>query len=219
MQGAVGHPFGELAGSPCRGLEKGEAMALTLKNSTDFPDAFLRKAIRWICRQLDYPYSNVWNVKLGNSSRCFGGWAFGTHRIQVRIGSQRSFPRTFTWHGITATIENRTEALILVLTHEICHLRQMSRGELEQMELGAEGEAALILEDFRKDREALESAWRKVPERKAKPKPPLVESREIHARDLLTKWERNLKAAQNKVKKYRAKVRYYERRKAARQEG
>ena len=193
-------------------------MGLTLKNSTDFPDPFLRKAVRWICRQLDYPYSHVWKVTVLNCSGSFRGWAYGAHNITVRIGAGFKRPLTFRWHGITATLGNRTDALILVLAHELCHLRQHARREFEERELGAEGEAVLILDDFRKDREALEAAWRQIPVRKAKVKPPLVEARELHARELLTKWERKLKAAQNKVKKYRGKVRYYERRKAARKE-
>lgn len=43
-----------------------------------------------------------------------------------------------------------------------------------------------------------------------------VAKREEQARKMLDKWERRLRATQNRVKKWRAKVRYYDRKKAAR---
>lgn len=190
-------------------------MALELINSTNFSDAYLRKAIRWICKHLDMPYSQVWKVRVRNRRGSYSGHAYGNHTITVSIG-RPSFPIKQIWRGISTVLNDRTEMLISILTHELCHLRQHAQRDFEQQEVGAEGEAALILDDFRKDREALENAWNTTSKKTAKPKLSLVDTREAHAKELLAKWERKLKFAKTKIWKYRTKVRYYERKRAAR---
>lgn len=75
-----------------------------------------------------------------------------------------------------------------------------------------------VLAAFRTQREALLSAWSEKPARLANVVAvDFKEKRALKAQADLERWRRKLKIAQTKIRKLRVRVRYYDRRQAAKQ--
>ncbi len=66
---------------------------MRLKNSTDWPDWFVRRMLAWCCREIGYPIRQLHEAQIRNRSRGhYSGHAYyGGRRIVVSIG-----PETFT---------------------------------------------------------------------------------------------------------------------------
>jgi hypothetical protein len=73
----------------------------------------------------------------------------------------------------------------------------------------------IVLDSFRRHRDALMAEWSAASEGPAKPGPDGRSLKLAKAQAALDRWLRKQKAAVNKVKKYQRKVRYYEGRIAA----
>lgn len=188
---------------------------MELKNTSRLRDHTLRAMVRWCCKQVGYPYGRISEARFRNRSRSSpaGKWGSGrawlrSRRILVNVPHEDN-PDGSTFSAMNATVE--------ITAHEIAHLYVYGKyGSSSEAEVREQGK--LIATDFEADADALLTAWAKEPaKRESKPKPTATEKREVSNRALLKKWESKLKAAQNKVKKYKAKVRYYDKKRAAKE--
>lgn len=198
---------------------------MKLRNSTGWSDAFIRRMVSWVAGELKYEPSKITEVQARNrSSRSYSGRAWPSRRILVSVGPDHRFPTGVDDRpGMANTVlADRVEALVLLTAHEIQHLCQFRDRRSYQLsrdrttEHDARWHSVQVLATFREQREALLEAWGKeIKPRAVKPKPSRSERNEIAARKAVETWTRKLKLAQTKLKKYRSKVRYYERKAAA----
>lgn len=203
---------------------------MELKNTSCLPDHFVRAMIRWCCKQVGFPYKDISQVAFyTRNTQQLGSACLGSRHIRINVPiwklvgkgeASRFVPMPFgeimeLFRSGNPTIQCKLYEIVETMAHEIAHLYVYRNfGTASEQEADAQG--VLIRDDFSEDADALLAAWSKEPARReSKPKPTAAERREQGNRELLSKWERKLKAAQNKVKKYRAKVRYYDRKRAA----
>ncbi|KKN12232.1 hypothetical protein LCGC14_1018490 [marine sediment metagenome] len=188
---------------------------MELKNTSYIPNHTLRAMIRWCCKQVGYPYNRISEARFRhrNPSSPAGKW--GSGRAWLR--SRRILVNVPREDNLDGSVFSATNATVEITAHEIAHLYVYWKyGSVSEAEVREQGK--LIVDDFAVNKDALLAAWAKEPaKRESKPKPAAAEKREGSNRALLKKWESKLKAAQNKVKKYRAKVRYYDRKRAAKE--
>jgi hypothetical protein len=207
---------------------------MKLRNSTTWPDHFLRRMTAWCCDQLDMPRSYVLAAQFANSRSKWGGLAYlRQRRMGVRVSAKESdFPETARQPGSDATelLADRLECLIKVTAHELAHHDQYRLEHAERVSNrtrrggwgGSEGRtqalAFQVLRAFRANREALLAEWSVPPaERQAKPKASIQEKRAAKAQADLDRWQRKAKLAATKIRKLKARVRYYDRVAACRQ--
>ena len=193
---------------------------MKIKNSTDFSDAFLRRMVSWCAKQIDFPFPvhHTQEATFCNSKRrAYSGRAWGSRRRLVRIGPGSLFPLApYTRYGIPLRYRTRIETLVHVTTHELGHLKQVREGlKRTTLEKDCERHAARVLVVFLENRDTLLRQWDKTAYRITKPKPTLQERRAAQVAIRLAAWEKRLRRAQNKVKEYRRKSRYYDRKRAA----
>lgn len=216
---------------------------MKLINTTDFDDRFLRKLVAWCCRELDIPVRSIRTAKFKQwRTQKFSGRAqhWTKHGkavgdIMVGVGPDKMFPwtdhgRSPGIKGIVRTLNDRLECLVNVTAHEVRHVaaehyRERSRGGVGRhryyasSEQATERSAQKLLAKFRENREQLLAEWGKLSKQKpAAAKPTAAdaaEAKQRHYEKLLKQWEAKEKRAKTAIKKYRAKVRYYERRVAA----
>jgi hypothetical protein len=207
---------------------------MKIVNTTPFPNAFLRRMTGWCARYVEHPVSAIREAKFTKTSRGFHGLAWRTgRRFLVRVGPPARFPIKHAHAGFETTFADPTEALVHITLHEVYHLRQYRLnliGNRAPIEQPAERRAVLGMQEFRGRRAELMAAWgmpeaaaAAAPEPEPEPEPeviltlsPRIQARAERAQAALDRWSRKLKLAQTKVRKYRQRVRYYERRSAAR---
>ena len=187
---------------------------MELKNTTDFPNHFLRRMISFCCRELDLKIKRVRCASFGNKTTggAYRGLAH-TFGFRVSIGTKKFFAVDGKEHP-----EHRVRTLVDVTAHELAHLDNYVAGNRSRQGGGWGGserwtqhKADLVMQVFEKRPDELIAAWSKEPAvRCTAPKKPLVEQRAEHARKMLTTWNRKLKLAKTKQKHWAAKVRYYE---------
>lgn len=198
---------------------------MILKNTTKNSDRFLRRMIAWCCRELRMPVKFVRKASFGNrTGDRWRGTAWMRH-FTVRIGDKVSYPTSskYTQYKGAVKFENNDyfELLVNITAHELAHIRVNYRrvSGAARDEASIDAHSYHVLKAFRAERETLLAAWgatKPAPAEKPAPvKTPIVERRAEKARNDLLRWERKLKAARNKVQKYRARVRYYEKRQTA----
>lgn len=175
---------------------------MKLRNTTDWSDTFLRRMTAWCCRQIGMPVRRVGRIqfrrkRVGYSGHCW--WR--SRRIVCSC--------------------NNVSDLVAVTTHELFHqhahdagiaTRRSGEGSSEPQTRWHEERAR---EAFHADEARLLAEWNAEPKRPAKPKPSVTEARAAKAVAALERWQRKLKLAQTKIRKLKARVRYYERRQAA----
>lgn len=194
---------------------------MKLRNTTDFPDYFLRRLVSWCCRELELPASKVRQVTFANSRGAYGGCAYlGNLSVGVRIGPPGYFPCKTAKHydGLQETLVDRTEGLVAVTAHELAHLEQYRRrtttrrGGFGGSERLTDAMAFRCLRAFREQRDSLLAEWSEPPAvRPAKPKPSVVEQRAAKIDADLARWNRKLKLAQTKIRKLKKRAAYYSR--------
>lgn len=195
---------------------------MKLKNTTDFPDWFLRRLVAWCCRQSELPARRVRLATFRNCKGIYSGHASGSTRIVVRIGRTGYPMQPDLRAGMSGEVmADRTEALVMVTAHEVEHLcqyaerRQRTLAASRRTEPVTRAHGIYCLRLFREQRAALVTEWMEPPvPRVIKARPSVAERNEINARSNLAKWEKKQRAATNRVKHWRAKVRRYERRAA-----
>lgn len=185
-----------------------------------------RRLIAWGCRQLDLPVRYVKVAEFCNSRIAWSGRAYYRPRlIVVRVGSDDRFPCPTKRHngGLQETVADPIEACVLLTAHELAHMMQFREGLMSRAggkrrggsERNTDWEAFRVLNLFRADRERLLAEWHAVPVVSVTPpRSSVVEQRSAKAQVMLANWQRRLKIAQTKVQKYKAKVRYYERKRS-----
>lgn len=193
---------------------------MRLRNSTDWPDHFLRRMVSWCCRQIGYPPSKVREVQFRNRTRrCYSGRAYGSRRIVCSVGPASAFPvAPDNRPGMDGEIiADRLEALIAITAHELRHLWQYANGKSRTLdaerrtEHDARWHEVRTLRAFRHSRELLLIDWSHEPaSHQSKPKPPVQERRAAKAQADLDRWLRKLKLAQTKVRKLKRRVTYYD---------
>lgn len=191
---------------------------MKLRNSTDFPDYFLRRMVGWCAKQLGYSTARL-RAEFRNRREWFSGHAYGGGRIVVSV-SRTEFAEPIKGRrhiaGVQVVYHDRMEALIGVTAHEIAHLCQYRDRRHKFAEHDAEWHAQRVLDAFRLGRDAWLAAWNEPPaEKPAKPKLSIAERRAEKAQADLDRWQRKLKLAQTKVKKLKRRVAYYDKRQAA----
>ena len=198
---------------------------MELLNSTDYPNYFLRRLVSWVAKQVDYPVREIRKAEFRNSTEYLRSGRAWLHqkRILVRVGPENRFPgHPYNRGGVPEWPLRRIHALIEVTAHELCHLDQerrvpyrggkrLHRREREPNMMGRD-----VMIAFLEKEDELMAQWMEPPKRAAKPKKSAVEKREEAARANLANWERKLKLAKTKVRKYKQKVKYYDNRNAAR---
>lgn len=186
---------------------------MKIKNSTDWPNHFLRRMTAWCCRQLKLPVGYITECRFAVSRSDYGGLCYG-RRIGVRVGKLVVFP----CHNIYGNdYRDRLEILVGVTAHELAHSMafrekgRTRRGGYGGSERRTEFLAQQVLEAFRGNRDGLLVCWSSEPQKKTKPEPTRQELNDAKTRKQLATWERKLKLAKTKVAAYRRKVRYYDR--------
>jgi len=202
-------------------------MKMQLINTTDWSDRFLRRMVSWCCKELGLPVRFVKRIKFGNRrSDIFSGycrhWDRGCQIVVSISDSESRFPWTDNGEttgikGIVRTFQDRTECLVNVTAHELRHALAEIHGErtrgngrrVASSERATEFDAQKVQSAFNLDRENLLSEWGRDPV-KTKPTLSITEKRAAAAKAKLAEWQRKAKLAATKVKKYKQKVRYYE---------
>ena len=189
---------------------------MRLKNTTKFPTHFLCRLVSWCCKQVDLPAKQCRQAAFLNW-KCWRGTAWSRHFI-VRVGRDAAYPYTFQYkkNAPAITHADDIEHLVSLTAHELWHLVQyMHRRRTNEAQ--NERVALTVLNEFRLHRDELLAEWSDEPaQRKAKPKLSVVDRRAVKVQAALDRWTKKLKLAQTKVKKLKAKARYYERKMAAR---
>lgn len=178
-----------------------------------YSEKALRRMMSWVAKQLGYPLKELRRVDFCYTSQYWSGrWYQTQRRMSVRLGKhEHTKPRERTRFGITTTVADAWETLILVTAHELAHAEDYRSGKTN--ERSAEAQSARVLRTFQEQRAELVPAWLEAPRaaKPAKEKPTLRERRAQQACRNLERWERRAKAAANRVKAWRKKVSYYER--------
>lgn len=194
---------------------------MKIKNRIGFRDSFLRKMTLWICKQLKLSSRKVGLVEFKKRTRIgWRGFAFyeNPYRVQISVGP---LPYPYTGHSrgskpVTFTVNNELEMLIKVTAHELQHIKYRSeRRHDDNNEIDVQLQAVRVLKLFQEQQNELTTAWQVPDKPKGKPATvSVVDRRAKAASDALAKWQRKAKLAATKVKKYKARVKYYERKAA-----
>jgi hypothetical protein len=198
---------------------------MIINNKTDYSSHFIRNMVLWVAKKIDLSTRDISKADFFNYSGAYRGrcW-FRERRFNVRIGSDKFFPRTpHIHHGIPCWIETRIQALVLITAHEMVHIDQATRPKpavrrtSQDLETECERRSRDVLLSFLENQEELLQQWNTEPASKKKvaSKKSATEIREARARELLKTWERKHNLAKKKVAAYRTKVAYYEKKKAA----
>jgi len=172
---------------------------MKLKNTTDFPDWFLRRMISWVCQNewLDWSVRKINEVDVRNrftSYRRRSGHAWPMHRrIVLSIGTAELFrPTIFEenengrrmpvrddsekdgWKkgSLEEGQKQRIRQLVDLTGHEVGHLTQYQKraGHGKYSERECNHIAARVLEAFKENEDALVAEWMKPPSYATKPK-------------------------------------------------
>lgn len=195
---------------------------MRLRNSTDYPDRFLRRLVSWCAREAELPPSMVRAAQFTRTRASFRGRAWSSMRILVRIGDEHHFPlRNLKYPGLVRApvydLADRLEALVQITAHEIEHLYDFSQGIRIVREGSVDFRSLKSLDKFRANRDALLAEWSEPTasdQVEAKPRKSIVDQRAELAAERLAYWESRLKLAKTKVAKYRRRVNYYAKKKA-----
>lgn len=202
---------------------------MKITNTTDFHDMFLRRMIGWVCRQVGYPVSQVTEAVFRNrSDSSYSGRAFLNQRrivVSVRMSMTDARRALVSQQHAEQWAVGRINDLLTVTSHEIIHLwmcqerigtrrsRRYGTTSPGGSERHVEGYTARVVAAFDARRDELIAAWTPVP-RPTKPTQSLSDRRRAKVEAALARWQRKLKLAQTKIRKLKAKARYYDRREA-----
>ena len=194
---------------------------MRLKNTTDYPDYFLRRMVSWCCKELDLPARAVKDATFRNrrTSPLSGrAWPWRGRIVVSVMAGEPTEPVSWGHRfGIEKVYVDRMEILLSVAAHELCHLRQYvdrggSRFDVKYRERECDKWAELVLDKFRDQRESLCAEWSVPPrQRSVKPSLTVAEKREVNVRKQLAAWESKQRRAKNRVVYWRKKARYYDR--------
>jgi hypothetical protein len=197
---------------------------MKLKNTTHWPDHFLRRMVAWVCKQVELPARSLKRADFGKRSRgCFNGYAwYRSMRIRVVIGPAKEYPvEPFHYPGrtndqfLSPRYADQLEGLVGVTAHELQHLHRKAETGHGGGERHTRGEERRIHALFVANRDTLVAEWSAPPAAIAKEKPSAQQRRAGKVQSSLERWQRKLKLAQTKVKKLRRQAAYYDKALAA----
>ncbi len=174
-------------------------------------------------------------AKFNNRSYYYSGRAcLGSRSILVKVDATNArFPVKVKYpkrkRTPEYTFEDWVEALVAVTAHEICHIDEYVQNRKRPLAEGRTEHYTLkLLLKFRADRANLLSTWGfedlskksfivfppapTVTERVAANKPDFMKQRAEHATAMKLRWEKKLKLAKTKFKKWQAVVKRYQKR-------
>lgn len=201
---------------------------MDFNNSTTYPDYFLRRLLSFCMKETGVKKSQLRRIDFRKrtyghrSGRCW--WGRHERRILIKIQRDGDWPITpFYRRGIPNWECTPEQSIVMITAHELIHLRDGQDGSMKRLdskgsrranvERRAEHGARLVMIAFVERERELVNKWWDTPRKVASvaiPNLTLQEKRAAKVATLLDKWERKAKAAQKKVKAYRAKARYYE---------
>jgi hypothetical protein len=205
------------------GEPRTQETTMKIKNTTDWPDQFLRRMAGWCCRQVGLPASKLREAKFRNrTTRCYRGVAYlGSSRIVCSIGPEKFFPiGPDNRDGMAGEIlADRVEALVAITAHEVEHINQYKSGRYGKLsgrlEANTRAVEVRVLRAFRAARETLLADWSRDTKRAARPVVSVADRRAAKAAADLARWQRKLSLAKTKVRKLQIRVRYYDQKQAA----
>lgn len=195
---------------------------MKMRNTTDWPDYFLRRMLAWVCKQVQLPVRTLRQVEFGKRKRgCFNGRAW-LRRIRVVIGPASCYPvEPFHYPGrtndqfLSPRMADQVEALVAVTAHEAQHVYGYHYGG-GRGERHTRGEERRVHALFVANKEALLAAWQAAPaERPAKKPQSAQEKRAAKVMADLERWQRKAKLAATKIRKLKRQAAYYDRALAA----
>lgn len=198
---------------------------MKIKSSLPFEDLFLRRMISWCCGVLEMPVKSVKLAVFRRSRSSWGGCARQwKNQITVCVGAASDFPCGCGTHRAGEVFRDQIECLVSVTAHELYHIAAGLRGSAHFQSTRGYGRTRghssepvtcrmemLALDRFREQREGLLEHWSKPVNRVKAPVKSVLDLRLDRARGNLATWERKLKLASTKVRKYRREVRRRER--------
>jgi hypothetical protein len=206
---------------------------MKIVNSTSFPDYFLRRLVSYCCKDHGLKVREIRTATFRNrSDSSYSGHAWwGSREICVSVRksahdtpmSRIMGPRLDDPDWAMKWDEERIDHLVKVTAHEVAHIMLHVTGSKTRQSRrygtvssgGSEHETnrheKYVFDSFNKDRYALLKSWMKPSTRVKADKVGVRERRAVHASKKLAEWERKMKRAETASKKWRAKVRYYER--------
>lgn len=206
-------------------------------NTTEFSNEFLAAMVRWCAREAGAKigaYRFQFRTTSQRTRREWSGRVYYLRRLiscctptsdrkdQYPIVARRYTPR-WVAEPKGLTHPDRLELILHIASHEISHGLYYSMGsDLCRNEAVVDHQAWLVTNQFRSNREALVKEWEykevqhvalaaTIP--KTDPRTTAAAKREANARSKLAEWERKQAMAKTKVKRWAAKVRYYDRKK------
>lgn len=201
---------------------------MKIKNSTDWPNNFLRRMTAWCCRELKMSPGLVSSIQFRNRNdgRTSGRAYWPSNRIVVSAGVsflKYKAGRHHSYYGSSngdENFRNRIDWLVRITAHELFHILAHDEGVRTRRFGRSSGSSEKhtkhyerkVYESFLANRDALLAEWSAEPEATpVPPKPTRQELNDAKSRKQLATWERKLKLAKTKVAAYRRKVRYYDR--------
>ena len=199
-------------------------MAVFQSNHPLFPDHLVRRCVSWIASQLDTTTDRL-TVITGpkqRQHRGYHGWyRHSSRRVEAYVGEAVAYPQRIGHNRAEAAWEaaDPLELLVYLLAHELTHAAayRVAYHDRERLaflnhEPRVRASGYRVMLAFRADREQLLAAW-SVPPAPRPPRPRQSEADRKAARTsrLLSQWERRLKLATTKVRKYRQRVACLER--------
>lgn len=196
---------------------------MKFKNTSDWPDHFLRRMLAWVQKQIaDKPIVKI--AQFRNKSYRYRGYAhYWTRKISVSVSpNSTGYPVNHSWcraytspDGSQNILPDPIAGLVHVTAHEVGHLIHYACGHQGRgSEARADAMARIVTKRFAEQREALLAEWNSAPVEKPKAVADPVQRRMIKAAKALARWERKLALAKTKVKQYQRKVGYYDRKAA-----
>lgn len=219
-------------------------LRVTIRNRSDWPDEFANVVVPWVCAQagIDRPYFvDLWPSSGHWSGR--GGWDHQTTLIgrryykpdEVHEHKDHRF-KHHDEHVMTGNIE----AFVYIVAHEAFHATEghpdkftkNGRCDKVSMEWWCDHWAYRVVKKFRTEwpktlrRQVASNFRRSIRARRTRERQHLKrladakhrlsdEYKLATARKLLKQWETKRKLASTKVRKYRQRVRYYDRKAAS----
>lgn len=191
---------------------------MRMTNNTQLPDAFVRRVVRWVVSQLDAKMGLLsgFELKLIKSRIRSHNTLLGSS-LEVRLGRQLSFE-----DATKCLVNSLAWGLPRVLRLPMCNwhaavvqkeFEKSSNTLLSHWSASAGlrlGTVDMLVDDLMEDMEKNDPQIQA--ERRAASMRLRMEKRSVRAKANLTEWQRRLKLANTKVKKYRKRVAYYDRR-------
>lgn len=212
---------------------------LRFRNSTEWGDAFIRRMLRWVMKELGCRSTDLRQAQFTKCRWPCRGRAWWSGRILVRVGESHHFP-TAAWSYKGNSVpahHDAIEALVSTTAHEVAHIvqygyarsttgiRALVGKRLEPVTCATEHAVTVA---FREQRERLLAEWgdsgkvvattpADAATEKQQRNEKLVERRAATVAKQLLNWQRKLKLAKTKIRKLKARNKYYEKKAAAKQ--